>query len=260
MADNTDPSKMTDDELNNAINPPEPSKPPNEPPEPSTPPEPSKPAPSEPPAPPENEEEEEVKPPSRRESLRISQLVEKLKARDNPPTPAPAASGGIDYKKDLEADPELVERLEADRKATNDSSYNQGLEQVKSMRFHTRLEIDAPKIEAKYPIFDKDSEKFNPVVANSINQWYLASTGFDAATDTVKNSEIRYSDFVESLMELADEMAVEQSSATRENITKQAANTGLRPDGSASKRLNLNKPPEKMTDEELKAVIAQAGM
>lgn len=259
-----DPASMTDDELKNAINPDDTSKvapgvPETEKPEPSKPPEPSvAPSPPEPSTPPENEEEEEAKPPTRRESLRIAQLIDKLKTKEEPA--APAASGGMDYSKTLDADPKVIEQLEADRKAASDTSYQRGIEQANSIRFHTRLEVDAPKIEAKYPIFDKDSEHFNPVVANSINQWYLASTGFDPKTDTVKNSDIRYADFVESIMELADEMAGEKTSVSTKNIAKQAATAGIRPDGGSSKRLNLNKPPEQMSDEELKAVIESAGM
>ena len=54
-------------------------------------------------------------------------------------------------------------------------------------------------------------------------------------------------------MELADNMAgVKTQQATR-NIAQQAAKTGLRPDGTSVKPLDLNKAPEDMTDEELRA-------
>ncbi len=208
-------------------------------------------------APQESEAEEtpveEEKPPSRRESLRIQQLVDKLKEK---PVQAEPKVEGLDYGTALDADPEVIKQLEDDRTAASQSSFNQGIEQAKSIQFHTRLEIDAPKIESKYPLFDKDSEDFNPDVSNAINSWYLATVGYDQASDRVGNPNIRYADFVESMMELVDRTAGAKVEKTTANIAKQAAQTGVRPDGSSTK-LNLNKAPEDMTDEELYAVLGQ---
>lgn len=203
----------------------------------------------------EEESEEEEKPPSRRESLRIQQLLEKLK--DKPQTPAEVAPG-MDYKTAIEADPEVIKQLEADRKAVSDAQYQSGLKQAQSIQFHTRLEIDAPRVETKYSQFDKESADFNPIVANAINQWYLNTVGFDPKTDTVVNSGVRYSDFVDGIMELADEVGSEKTANTSKNIAKQAANAAIRPGGGRTKGLDLNKAPKDMTDEELTAVIAQS--
>ena len=165
---------------------------------------------------------------------------------------------GLDYGTALDADPEVVQQLEADRQSYGQNQYNQGLEQAKSIQFHTRLEIDAPRVEAKYPQLDKESPKFNPAVADAINQWYLATAGYNPQTNSVQNSDVRYSDFVEGIMELSDEMAGQKNVATAKNIAKQAATTGIRPDGSKSKSMNLNQAPDKMTDDELDAIINQA--
>lgn len=193
--------------------------------------------------------------PSKRENLRIQSLISKLK---NPQgTPPQERTTGIDYSKSLEADPEVISRLEADRKAFGEDRYNQGLEQAKSIQFHTRLEIDAPRVESKYPQLDPSSKTFNPAVANAINEWYLASSGYDEKTDRVANSNIRYSDFVESIFELGDEISRVKTAESSVNIAKQAASTALRP-GGATKRLNLDQAPEDMTDEELKAKISQS--
>jgi hypothetical protein len=124
--------------------------------------------------------------------------------------------------------------------------------------FHTRLEMDAPKMESKYPQLDKDSDKFNEAVANDVNTMYLRLAGYDNQTDTATNPNLRYSDFVESIFGLADDIGTEKVAKSAKEITKQAANTALRPDGSTVKRLNLNKLPEQMTDEELDARIALA--
>ena len=229
---------------------------------------PSEPAPSQAPVEPEEapednveeepgEEPEEERPPSRRESLRIQQLLEKLK--EKPQTEAPKAQG-LDYKTALDADPEVIKQLEADREAVARAQYQSGLEQAKSIQFHTRLEIDAPRVEAKYPQLDKESASFNPVVANAVNQWYLNTVGYDAKTDTVVNPTVRYSDFVEGIFELADELGSEKTASASKNIAKQAAQTAIRPGGGRTKGLDLNKAPEQMSDEELKAVLAQAGL
>lgn len=204
---------------------------------------------------------EETPPISKRKAERLEKLeslVSRLKGEDKP-TATPKVEG-LDYSTALDADPEVIKQLEADRQAVAQSTFQQGIEQAKSIQFHTRLEIDAPRIEGKYSFFNKDSEDFNPAAANAINSWYLASVGYDAKTDTVANPNLRYADFVEGIMELADSMAGAKVEKTQTNIAKQAAQTGMRPDGSSAKRLNLNKAPEAMTDEELKAVLAQAGL
>lgn len=206
-------------------------------------------------------EEEPAPQPSRRESLRIQQVIENAKnGAYSQPLQKPA---GIDYGQALDADPAVIKQLDDDRKAVQQEAYDRGLEQAKTIQFHTRLEIDAPKVEAKYPQLNKESPEFNPAVANAINQWYVSTAGFQAGDrdkgipDRVQNANVRYSDFVDGIFELGNEIAGEKNTSTAKNIAKQAATTALRPDGSATKRLNLNKTPEAMTDEELDAIIGQ---
>lgn len=208
------------------------------------------------------DEEPEPEKPSRRESLRIQQVLEKLKQQQQPaPTPPPAPQTGLDYNEALDADPETIQQLEADRQAYAQAQYQQGLAQAQTQAesniFHTRLEIDAPKVEQKYPQLNKESSEFNPVLADAVNNWYLATAGYDPSTNTVTNANVRYSEFIDGIMELGNEIAGEKVAKTSKNIAKQAASTGLRPDGSSAKRLNLNKAPEDMTTEELEAVIKQ---
>lgn len=206
----------------------------------------------------EEEEPSETPPISRRKAARLEKLeslVDRLKGEEK--QPAFNQPKGMDYRKTLDADEETVNQLEADRKSYAEASFQQGVEQARTLQFHTRLEIDSPRVESKYPLFDTGSSEFKPEAANAINRWYLAAVGYDAENDTVKNPNVRYMDFVDGIMELADSMAGVKVEKTQQNIAKQAAQTGLRPDGSSAK-MNLNKPPGQMTDEELKAVIAQA--
>lgn len=250
MPQKTDPSSMSDEELDKAIDPEIEEQESEEPDEPEL-------EETEEPEEVEETEEEEPKPPSRREQLRIQQVLSKLKEDREAPKPK-ATPDALDYEKALDADPELIAQLKADREKSNNAFYQQGIEQAKSIQFHTRLEIDAPRVEAKYPQLDKDSDKFNPELANAINTMFLSTVGYDESTDTVKNPNLRYAPYVESIFELAGEIAGEKTAEVTKHIKSQAAKTGLRPDGSSGKKLNLNKPPEQMTDEELDAVIAQA--
>lgn len=209
---------------------------------------------------PEVVEEVEEKPISRREQLRVQDLLAKYgdKETEEKPVPKPQVPSTLNYNDTIEADPELVKQLEEDRRKYGETLYNQGLEQSKALQFQTRLEIDAPRIESKYPVLDKNSEEFHPAVANAINQLYLSSVGFDKKTGTVQNADLRYADYAEGIFELAEEIALVRTEASRKNVVEQAANTGLRPDGSGTKKLNLNQAPGSMSDEELDAFLAKA--
>jgi len=203
---------------------------------------------------PQKAPEEEPKP-SRRESLRIQQLIARHREETKPPplqTP-----GGLDYGEALDADPEVISQLETDRQSYGQALYNQGLQQVETVKWETRLEADAPKVESKYSQLDKESSDFNPALADAVNTMYLSTAGYNPQDGSVQNTTVRYSEYVDSIFELANEIAGEKVAKTSENIAKQAASTGLRPDGSATKRLNLNQDPGSMSDEELAAVIAQ---
>lgn len=203
----------------------------------------------------QQEDEAPQEPVSRRKSLRIQQLYTKLTGEE-PPAPRRQPQGGLDYKTALEADEETVKTLEDDRRQYGEKFYSEGLEQAKTIQFQTRLEIDAPRIEAAYPVLDKNSPKFNPVVADALNQMYLSIVGYDPKTGRVANANVRYADYIEGIMELSDEVATEKVARTTKNLTKQAATTALRPGGNSTKRLNLNQAPENMSDEELDATIA----
>lgn len=262
-----DPTQMSDDELKKAIDTGQEPEPKAEEPEVLEVPKDESPAEETPEEKPQAEQpeetveepsEEQAPPISRRKAERLNKLeslVERLRGEQVPKAPKVE---GLDYRTALDTDEEVVKTLETDRESYGQQQYNAGLEQARSLQFHTRLEIDAPIVSTKYGIFNKESEEYNPAAAKAIDQWYLATVGYNPETDTVANGGVRYAQFVEGIMELANEMAGTKVEKTQTNIAKQAANTGLRPDGSTSKRLNLNKTPEEMTVEELNAVINQS--
>jgi hypothetical protein len=205
------------------------------------------------------EETPEDKPPSRREQLRIQQLLQKYgDPRQKQQQQAPSQRQDVlDYGQALDADEEVVKTLESDRTQYGQAQYNEGLKRAEYLDWKTSLKIEAPVIEKKYPILDPNSPDFHPAVADAMNTWYLKMSGFDPNTQTVSSSDISYADFVESNMELVEEIAGQRNAQTVKNVAKQTAQTGLRPDGSSAPRMNLNKAPQEMTMDELYASIGQ---
>ena len=254
-----DASQMTDEELAQAIegNPPLEESPSEEPEVPKEAEEEKVEEPEEAPEPVEEVAKEDP-PVSHRENLRIQQLLEKIKQQ--PEVVAPPQSG-LDYNQALDADPEVIKRLEEDRQTVSQTAYTQGLEQAKSIQFHTRVELDAPKVESKYAVLNpNDKENFNPAVANALNTQYLQLVGYNQATGQVANPDIRYADYVDAAMELSEAIGSRKVAEAAKNVAKQARSTGLRPDGSTAKHLDLTKAPDQMSDEELKAFLTKAGV
>jgi len=213
------------------------------------------------------EEKEEERQPSRRETLRIQKLLQKYgdpeeRVQQQPRRQEPNKS--LNYSQELDADEEVVQRLEQDRQSYGDERYNEALavaqKQQDFLRWETSLKIDNPAVEKKHSMLDKSSEDFHPAVADTVNTLYLKLAGFDPNTRTVANPNINYAEFVDSYMELVEETANVKNQKTVQNVTKQAAQTGLRPDGGTAKRLDLNKPFHQMTDEELDAFGKQNGL
>lgn len=195
--------------------------------------------------------------PSRREQLRIQQLLDKYGEPKAKPE-APGIPDALDYNSALDADPTVIKQFEEDRKKYGEELYKRGLQQAESIQFHTRLEIDTPRVEAKYPQLNSESDQFDPRIADALNRQYLEYVGYRQQPDgssVVERPGIRYADFIDAQFELANAIASEKVVKSSQNIAKQAAATGLRPDGSTAKRLDLTKAPEQMTDEELDAVL-----
>lgn len=215
---------------------------------------------------PENPEQPTGPQPEQQEQPQLSRRavkrLEKLEAvadqiRNSGRRPQQQYKGqGIDYQKLIEAEPEVYNQLTKASQEYGQAQYESGLQQANSVRFHTRLEIDAPRVEGKYAQLNQESQDFSPELATAVNKFYLGMVGYDPNTDTVQNPNLRYSDFVDAIAELGEAMFSTKTTQTTQNIARQAANAGLRPDGSSAKTpLNLNKAPEDMSPEELKAAI-----
>lgn len=209
---------------------------------------------------PEVETPEEEKPPSRREQLRVQQLLE----RYGPPPKRPEQSTGLDYSQ-LDAEPEVIKQLEDDRRAVSDEAYQQGISRVETIGWRNTLKLEAPLVEEKFTFLNpRDKENFHPAAADAMNAKYLRFIGYNPGDpekgipESVMSNPPSYRDFVESEMEFVDELATQKVANTTKNIARQAATTGLRPDGGTAKRMNFNQSPQQMDDETLKAYVEQA--
>lgn len=261
-----DPATLTDEELDAALATPDQDPAPE--PDAPTPPEPETPEPKDPetpePAPasdpePTPDSDPEDKPPSRRETLRIQQVLEKRNQASQPlQVPKSTREDALNYEAELNADPEIIKRLQDDRQRAEDARYQEGLQTASAMEWRTMVRVDTPAVEAKFPQLDKNSPEFHPALTQAMYDKYLAFVGYDENTGRVERPSVRFSDYVESEYELAQEMASLKTKETVQRIAQQANQTGLRPDGTTPTRMNLNQDPSAMSDEELDAVIAQA--
>lgn len=203
------------------------------------------------------EEAPEQPQPSRREQLRVQQLLKKY----GPPPDAPTQSNGLDFRNKVAADEETYKTLEDTAQQYGQSM----LAQAEVKQWRRFLKYEDTQVRSKFPQLDpSNQEQFHDVLANTMSQRYLNFVGYDPGDpskgipESVQRPDISYVDFVEADMEYADELASLKVKTTTQNIAKQAATTGLRPDGSSAKSLNLNKDPSQMTNEELEASIKAA--
>lgn len=192
--------------------------------------------------------EEPERPPSRREQYRIQQLLAKYgnPASQNRQT----ANNGLDYRQTLDADPEVIRQLEADRQRVAEAEYIRGTEEVKASEFRTNVRLD-------YPLVKDKLSKLDPVDVEALDKEYLYTVGFNPQTGSVQNTNIGYAEFIEARIEQAERLASRMNVETAKNIARQTAATGLRPDGSSARALNLNRDPSEMTMDELYASIGQ---
>ncbi len=273
-----DVTQLTDEELQQRISgeepapTPEPVETPVETPEPTAEPAPAEEPEAEAPAVEEQPPTEE-QPISRREQLRVNQLLQKygdpsVRQAPSQPQASQVPQGTLDYSQELEASPEVIQQLEADRLATSQAQYQQGLQQgiqqVEVSGWRRDLKYEAPTVEKDFPFLNpRDKENFKPAAADAMTQKYLRFIGYNPGDpaqgipESVRYPDVGYRDFVESEMEFVDELASQKSADTAKNIARQAAATGLRPDGGQAKRLNLNQAPQNMSIEELYASIGQ---
>jgi len=187
--------------------------------------------------------------------LKLNKILDRIQStpRSNQPNEA------LDYRSAIEADDAVYQTLEQDRTQYGDARYNEGLELVKAMEFRTNIKLDLPLVKDRL-------DKLDPADAEAIDKEYLMYTGYNAETGFVKNPEIGYADFVEAQIERAERLASNLHVASQKNIAKQAAKTGVRPDGGSRSGIKIQNPGDisKLTpaqfEKNREAIYKQLGM
>jgi hypothetical protein len=178
-------------------------------------------------------------PRSRREDRRVRRLIDNLRTsteeRDRYKSEL-ERRGGRGYKPiRYEEGQYTADELEADREAYAEYRYQEGLRQA---QLHTDtklwvrdLERDNEVVLSKYPMLDPSHEEFNPELAEDLNEWYLELAGYDDRTKTVRNTNVRYRDFIEAQMALVEKASASRNADTATRVAQQSGRAGLRPTG-----------------------------
>lgn len=196
--------------------------------------------------------------PSRREQLRVQDLLRKYGPPQRPEAPSQDVPN---FREKIAADEEVYQTLEETAKQYGAQQYDAGQSKAELTTWRRFLQLDESTLRNKYEELNPSSEAYHSALEKTLQQKYLNFVGYipgdGKAPDRVLNPDVSYLDFVEAEMEFANELATQKAQRTTQNIAKQAATTGLRPDGSTPKRMDLNKDPSEMSDEELEAAISR---
>lgn len=132
--------------------------------------------------------------------------------------------------------------LEADRKAIADNKFAEGVQTgitagteplVKEM-WADRLDLDSERVTTKYEELNPDSKVYNPKLEAHLVQQYIAFAGVEKDANgrvSIAKPNVRFRDFVEAEMRNLEDFATSRNAASQKDLVKQAANTGLRPNG-----------------------------
>lgn len=199
----------------------------------------------------DSEEDEELSPRQKKrveqiEELKLNKILDRVtKGSEKPSKKSSEDYKPLDYEASLDADKDIIEKLKKDRDEYGRRQSNEALEEIESAQFRMRLEIDAPKVAQRHKFLDnEDPNNFDPAAADAINRMYLTTVGFNPETGKVQNPSLRYAEFVDAFVELVDKTAQAKTIKARQNITKQAARTGLRPSGKDSGPVKISSPED----------------
>lgn len=148
----------------------------------------------------------------------------------------------LEYKPDSEYDPSA---LEEDRKAAADyarsegirQGLHQGTSQVVKELWADRFDTDSERVSGKWDALNSDkTDTYNPKLEAQLVQRYIAFAGVEKDNSgrvTIQKPNIRFRDFVDAEMKNLEDYAAERNAASSKNLVKQAAQTGVRPNGQA---------------------------
>lgn len=168
------------------------------------------------------------------EELKLNKILDRIQQGKRPASKREEVEA-MDYRQTIDAPDEVYNSLSKDREQYGERRYSEGLEQAKAIEFRTNLKLDLPLVKDKL-------DRLDAVDAELLDREYLKLVGFDPKTGFVVNSEIGYADYIEARVEQAERLAARLNVQSQKNIAKQAAQTGIRPDGGAHKGLQIKNP------------------
>jgi hypothetical protein len=191
------------------------------------------------------ETEEEISPRQQKrveqiEDMKLNKILDRVTGGK---VPAQNQSGynPLDYKQTIDADDEVVSQLSQDREQYGQDQRNQGqaeaMEQLKYVEWKNNIRFDLPMVKEKL-------DQLPPAVARAIDREYLLYSGADVENGKVSNPSISYAEFVEAQIERAEAIASIRNQDSQKNIVKQAAQTGIRPNGATSRPNKITSPDD----------------
>lgn len=166
------------------------------------------------------------------EELKLNKILDRIQGIKNTPK-KDRESQPKDYRDMIDAPDEVYDTLNQDRESYGDQKYNEGLQVANAMEWRTNMRMDLPLVKDKL-------DRLDPADAEAIDREYLIFSGFDPQSGFVNNPSIGYADFVEARIEQAERLAASMNLKSQKNIARQAAQTGVRPDGGSHKGLQIS--------------------
>lgn len=184
---------------------------------------------------PEEVEEPELSPRQQKrveqiEEIKLNKILERVTGGK---VPQSQGYKPLDYKETIQADDEVMSQLSDDREQYGQQKFNEGLEQLKYVEWKNNIRFDLPIVKEKL-------DQLPPAVARAIDKKYLIFSQADVENGRVGNPNISYAEFVEAEIEQADMIASVRNQDSQKNIVKQAAQTGIRPNGAVSKATKVS--------------------
>lgn len=186
-------------------------------------------------------EEETTEGLSPRQQKRVEQLKQsKLDSILERVTQKPKTQTGykpLDYKQTIDADEQVIDQLSKDREQYATDLQAQTNERLTTELWKRDIKTDLALVKDKL-------DKLDPASARAIDKEYLLYSGYDPETGRVANPNIGYAEFVEAQIERAEMIAANLNVRTQQNVAKQVAQTGIRPNGTASKAKTISSPED----------------
>lgn len=191
------------------------------------------------------EAEEELSPRQQKrveqiEEMKLNKILDRVTG-GKVPTQNRSGYNPLDYKQTIDADDEVVSQLTSDREQYGQDQRSQGqaeaMEQLRYVEWKNNVRFDLPIVKEKL-------DQLPPAVARAIDREYLLYSGADVENGKVSNPNISYADFVEAQIERAEAIASIRNQDSQKNIVKQAAQTGIRPNGATSRPNKITSPED----------------